>query len=57
MDPRIARRGQAKAEYIIVIVLVAIATLIAVKFFGRTLYRKNVESGDTVNTHLVTNVD
>ncbi|MBI4617399.1 MAG: hypothetical protein HY720_27560 [Planctomycetes bacterium] len=37
-------RGQGKVEYVVLVVLVALASLAAVKFFGRTIERKAVGS-------------
>ncbi|MBI4615590.1 MAG: Flp family type IVb pilin [Planctomycetes bacterium] len=46
------KQGQGMTEYIIIVVLVAIAVLLAVKIFGGTVKTKFTESKDTVNTNL-----
>lgn len=37
-------RGQGKVEYVVLAVLVGLASLLAVKFYGRTIERKAVRS-------------
>ena len=44
LSPAIARfrgeKGQGLAEYIIIVILVAIIVLVAVKFFGKSVYNQ-----------------
>ena len=37
---RRSERGQGMAEYIIIVILVAIIVLVAVKLFGKTVYNQ-----------------
>ncbi len=48
------KSGQGMTEYIIIVVLVAIAVLIAVKVFGGTVREKFNGSESTVNSSLDT---
>ena len=43
-------RGQGLAEYIIIVILVAIIVLVAVKFFGKSVFNQFENATNEINT-------
>ena len=42
------QKGQGMTEYIIIVILIALAVLIAVRFLGQTVQEKTSAAGSTV---------